>query len=120
MNRNGQITGPAQDQMSMFILDVLRHDVVEQIPSILNLLNDDGGVGWRDRWPQDFTADEIVPTLEKLVRAGLVGALREQQSGNDLSPVNVQELDVGRDQDSLWFELTDEGRRVWDRWEPPQ
>jgi hypothetical protein len=120
MNPNGQITGTAQDQMSMFILDVLRHDVVEQVPSILNLLNNDGGVGWRDCWPHDFTLDEIVPALEKLVQAGFVVALREQEAGSDLSPVNVQELDISRDQEALWFGLTEEGRRVWDQWEPPQ
>ncbi len=120
MNRSGQITSPAQDQLKMFILDVLRHDVVEQIPSILNLLNDDGGVGWRDCWPSDFVADEIVPALERLVREGLVRVLREQESGNDLLPVNLQQLDVKRDQGSLWFELTDAGRKVWDQWIPPQ
>lgn len=92
MNANGQIDDPALDRMSMFILDVLRHDLVEQIPSILNLLNDDGCVGWHDCWPQNFTIDPIVPSLEKLVRAGFVGALREQEAGSDLPPVNLQDF----------------------------
>lgn len=111
---------PVHDQIRMFILDVLRHDVIEQVPSILKLLNNDGGIGWREFWPHDFTVDEVVPALEGLVRAGYVRALREQGSGDQLVPVCSLELDIGRDQDTLWFELTDEGRRVWGQWEPPQ
>lgn len=104
----------------MFILDVLRHDDIEQLSSILKLMNNDACIGWREFWPHDFTPQEVIPALEDLVRAGYVTAWCEEESVDELSQITVDRLDVNRDKESLWFALTDKGRRLWNQWEPPQ
>ena len=106
--------------LPMFILDVLRHDVIEQLPSIIRMLNDDGCIGWRDCWPRDFTAKEVVPVLEQLVRGGAVDVLREDESGNDVVRVSPETVDVEREVNVLWFALTPKGRERWSEWEPPK
>jgi hypothetical protein len=108
------------EQLNRFVLDVLRHDAAEQLSSILNLLNNDGCIGWRAYWPHDFTAVEVAPALEELLRAGWVTALREDKSDGELVPVDWRALDTRRDQESLWFALTPQGRKVWEGWDPPR
>jgi hypothetical protein len=120
MSATNQPTLVAQTQLDMFILDVLRHDDIEPMSSILKLMNNDGCIGWREFWPSDFTPDDVIPALEALVRAGYVSAWREQESVDDLLPVSVDRLDIKRDQESLWFALTEKGRALWNHWEPPQ
>ena len=99
----------------MFILDVLRYDI-EKVDNILNLLNDEGCVGWRVFWNRDFNRDEVVAALEQLARFKLVNVLREHSAA--LVPTDFPEnfLQVA---DSLWFQLNGHGRHAWERWTPP-
>jgi hypothetical protein len=120
MSATNQPALSAQEQISMFVLDVLRHDDIEQLSSILKLMNNDGCIGWREFWPHDFAADEVIPVLEGHVRAGYVTAWREHDSTDELLPVTADKLDVRRDQEDLWFALTDKGRALWNQWDPPQ
>lgn len=108
------------NHLPMFILDVLRHDVIEQVSSIVKMLNNDGCIGWRDCWPHDFTVSDVVPVLERLTHEGYIEALREDDSGNEVVPVPLDELDVERDKDVLWFSLTATGRKRWNEWNPPR
>ncbi|MCS7272492.1 MAG: hypothetical protein NZ703_15520, partial [Gemmataceae bacterium] len=87
--------------LPMFVLDVLRHDAIEQLSSIVKMLNNVGCIGWRDCWPHDFTVEEIVPVLEQLVRDGLVDVLRESEAGNEVVPVSIETVDLKRDMDIL-------------------
>lgn len=120
MNHNLNYKRAIDNPLGMFILDVLRHDIIEQVPSIVKMLNNDGCIGWRDCWPQDFTEQEVVPVLESLVREGYVQVLREVESGNDVAPIPIAEANIRQDQDNLWFSLTDAGRQLWNNWEPPK
>ena len=107
------------EQLRMFILDVLQHDVAEQMDSILRLLNNPGCIGWREFWPHDFTSEEVLGALEGLLHGGLVQLLREDTVQGELVPVNVPEVDLQQDFATLWFGRTDQGHEAWDRWEPP-
>jgi hypothetical protein len=109
----------AAEQVKMFILDVMRHDDIEQLSSILRLMNNDACIGWREFWPHDFTPEEVIPALATLVQTGCVTAWREQEGRDELSPVGANQLDVTRDQENLWFALTDKGRNHWNQWEAP-
>lgn len=106
----------ANNQLEMFILDVLRYDI-EPISSIIQLLNDRSGVGWRDYWPHDFREEEIIPALKRLAERGLIEVLRESEDRAELVPahtsVNIQE-DIGM----LWFMLSEDGWSEWNKWEP--
>lgn len=106
--------------LPMFILDVLRHDAIEQLSSIVKMLNNDACIGWRDCWPRDFTAEEIVPVLEQLVKEGLVDVLREDESGNEVVPISIETVDVQGEMDVLWFAMTARGRERWSEWTPPK
>jgi hypothetical protein len=103
--------------LSMFILDVLRHDI-EAVPSIVNLLNNRGSIGWRNFWAHDFTEKEVTWALENLLQRGLVKPLRYDEILKEL--VAVQEVESIRGNiDSLWFMLTERGLQAWERWVPP-
>lgn len=101
----------------MFILDVLRYDI-EQLPSILKLLNDTGCIGWRHQWPRDFTANDITPALRSLVEQGLVELLEYSAKADAL----VRSDRFGRDFESrnanYWYRITDSGREEWKQWTP--
>lgn len=99
----------------MFVLDVLRHDVIENATSIVQMLNDDGCIGWRDHWDRDFTKQDVLSVLGPLVEAGLVRGLRESAERGGLIEINSTDLSG----DDVWFELTAAGRKAWDAWEPP-
>src|SRR5437016_3795489 len=99
--------------LPMFVVDVLRHDVIEQIPSIVNMLNNHGCIGWRDCWPRDFTAQDVIRALRHLADEGYVDVLREPDSGDTVEPTTVKDLDIREERQKLWFALTEDGRRAW-------
>jgi hypothetical protein len=103
-------------QLRMFILDVLRHDDIENLSSVLELLNNPGCIGWRVFWPDDFTANEVVPELRGLGSEGCVQAMQETGQGDELVPIPPEEITAD---DRIWFGLTDAGRKAWDAWIPP-
>lgn len=109
--------GPAT--LKMFILDVMRHDDVEQVTSIVKMLNDKGCIGWREFWPQDFCESEVLAALKELHREGLVQCLQEAGDQDRLDPVSPNEVDLAREHGRLWFALTPAGRRRWESWEAP-
>jgi hypothetical protein len=103
--------------LAMFILDVLRYDI-EAVPSIVNLLNNRGSIGWRNFWAHDFTEKEVTSALDTLLQRGLVKPLRYDETLKEL--VVVQEVESIRGNiDSLWFMLTERGRQAWEKWAPP-
>lgn len=103
-------------QLRMFILDALRHDDIENLDSILKLLNNPGCIGWRVFWPGDFVVGEVVPQLRALATEGKVQSLRETGRGDELEPIAPDQIVTD---ERIWFALTDVGREAWDAWRPP-
>ena len=107
------------DNLCMFVRDVLRHDVIEQLSSILNLINNDGGVGWRDQWPRDFESQEVIRALRRLVALGdvVVVRVRTDRGGYD------DDLDADPEtfpiDENTWFHLTPRGWASLEQWTPP-
>jgi hypothetical protein len=112
-------TETAEDHLRMFVLDVLQHDEIEQLPSIIKLLNDRSTVGWREFWPRDFSADEVIFALTNLIREGAVRAFRERDDSGELEPVGLKQLEAASSYDLTWFGPTEAGRKLWSEWEPP-
>lgn len=115
---SSNVTPSPQRHLDMFVLDVLRHDVVEQVSSIVRLLNDRTCIGWRQFWPHDISSSEVVPALLDLERSGLVRALQETEGKDQLVPIPSGQLDASY-AEVVWFALTEKGRRLWEEWEPP-
>jgi hypothetical protein len=102
-----------------FVMDVLRHDDIESVSSIVRLLNDRGCIGWRDHWPRDFTGTEVALALRELISSGFVEALREAEETDDLLALADDELDFTENHQRLWFALTKRGHDAWEAWQPP-
>lgn len=105
----------------MFVVDVLRHDI-EQVSSIVNLLNDTGCIGWRDQSPSDFSSNQVISVIPNLVEKGYVDVYMYSKSEDALVPAcevgSMPEGFAGKE-NSYWFLLTDKGRAAWELWSPP-
>lgn len=104
-------------RIDMFVIDVLRYDI-ENIPSILKLLNNRSSVGWRFAWPHDFAEVEVIQALKDLIKNGWVKPLRENETHKNIVPVDEDE-DIWNNIDTLWFELTGQGWQAWNNWDNP-
>jgi hypothetical protein len=106
-----------EESLLMFVVDVLRHDI-EPLSSVLKLLNNDGCIGWRIFWPRDFGEDEVVQALQELIRRKWVKVLEHSPRLNELAPAS-DGINFASDRSNYWFLLTAEGRRAWEKWDPP-
>ena len=108
---------PGVDQLKMFVLDVLQHDVAEQVLSIVKLLNNRGCIGWRDFWPHDFTQQEVIQAVQALMDDGLVTVYAVSRSKAELIEVDNRAVDSTLP--SLWFGRSRKGELLWEEWIPP-
>jgi hypothetical protein len=108
------------DPTSMFVLDVLRHDDMEQIDSILKLMNNTGCIGWRFTRDSDFQVDEVAARLRVLLEGGYVASYKESTTKPYKNvPVEASSIDwkmIGR----IWFSITPKGTDAWAAWSPPR
>jgi len=109
-----EANGSSLPLLGYFILDVLRYDI-EQIPSVLTLLNDTGSIGWREFWDRDFERGEVREMLEYLTERGLVVPYADVDEP-ELVPVPVERARQMEDED-LWWLLDERGKEAWDKWE---
>ncbi len=103
--------------IDMFIVDVLRHDI-EQVSSITKILNDSGCIGWREFWPHDFAIEEVVSSLNRLMRRSFVQQLIYDREKGVLIPTSTIN-DIVSSEEEYWFELTAHGNAAWEKWKPP-
>lgn len=118
MGSNASNSG-STEHLPFFVLDILRHDALEQIGNIRNMLNDRGCIGWRDHWPHDFEEKEIVAVMPQLVDRALVEAIEIDQDGTTRSWLSASDLRRRQDLGDVWFHLTEKGLALWDTWDPP-
>lgn len=104
--------------LGMFILDVLRHDEIESLQSIVSLLNDEGVIGWRRFWPHDFSYNEVLDEIMLLIRSKYVVAFREESGGTTLRVIQSPS-EIIANADAIWFSLSEKGQEVWEAWDPP-
>ena len=102
----------------MFIIDVIRYDECENLESILNMINDDTNIGWRNFWPHDFTEEEIKDGLRTLLNCLLIRPIRYDGSINALTDWS-EAVDFAEIND-FWFRITELGWKKWEQWEPPK
>jgi len=117
MNLNERPEQSGSDDILMYVADVLRHDI-EDISSIVKMLNDEGCIGWRAFWPHDFAANEVADALLKLYKSGLVKALRHDMDSDALVDTTLTEVELAN-LAPYWFSLTPSGWEAWNKWEPP-
>jgi hypothetical protein len=104
-------------ELDYYVLDVLANDI-EDLESVLRLLNSPSELGWRDQHPTPFSREEVVPSLIRSIKRGLVEACVYSEATRQLEaagPSVVPTVDF----DAIWFRLTSKGRIVLDSWDPP-
>jgi hypothetical protein len=104
-----------RERLQMFILDVLKYDI-ENVESILKLLNDRDGIGWRFAWPHDFDKQEVVCGLQNLLRMELIQALTFDDSDEALIEAKDKGAGLPENPEAYWFALTEIGRHALASW----
>ena len=105
--------------LPMFVIDVLRHGQGGKLESVLNRLNNRDCIGWRDQWPHDFAADEVVPILKDLAQRGIITVAVVEIGKDDWTTVEPCDELFGTRLKDLWFFMTEKAYEIWKGWEPP-
>jgi hypothetical protein len=96
--------------IDMLVLDAIQDDV-EQIPSIMRMLGE-----WRHSLGEEYTSDDVLDALGRLLQAGLVAALQESVEEPELVPVRAPDL-APSSLRQYWYEATPSGRATWEAWD---
>lgn len=100
----------------MYVLDGVADDA-ESLDDILRMLNSDTSVGWHKQWGRDFTRDEIVQSLARLIKDGAVRVSALTSDARWLEELEPGALPPGRF-DDVWFTMTPRGRLLHNNWHP--
>jgi len=109
----------SDDQLMMFIVDVMRHDEVENVDGILQLINNSTNIGWRSSWPHDFTEWEVIKGLQMLLDRKMIRPLiydKESKQIVDWKGSDLPRLELSE----MWFRITELGWNKWEQWKPPE
>ena len=102
----------------MCVADVLQDDEIEDIASILRLLNFPGDPSWRASRGAAFAEAEVREALGALIAEGLVTPCAELPPSGDCGPIPVEQVGGEHPWADLWFHLEMAGREaVRDWWE---
>jgi hypothetical protein len=100
--------------IDLYVLDSIADDV-EDLESILRMLNSDSAIGWHRAPGRHFERQEVVEALSRLVRSDLARV-------SVLDGKHLVELKAGQlppeSYDHAWFAITARGRVVHTTWDP--
>lgn len=100
--------------VDLYVLDALANDI-EDLESILRMLNSDTVLGWKGEWGAPFTRAVIVESLTRLIRREFVEVLAFDVEGKSLIGLGRGVLPPGN-YDDMYFSMTDEGRVHHTNW----
>lgn len=99
-----------------YVLDALANDV-EDVESILRMLNSDTDLGWRAEWGRNFSRSDVVTALTRLVREDFVQVFAHDPGAKAAVPLPRGEVPPGNF-DNAYFGMTERGRLVHSNWDP--
>ena len=106
----------SREPIDFVVLDALANDL-EDIQHILEMANHHT-IGWRAlNAGRDYTREQIIPSLLRLVRDDLVEACSYSKPERGLVGIGRTVLPTGA-LDDFWFVMTPRGRVVHSSWEP--
>jgi hypothetical protein len=100
----------------MYVLDTLANDV-EDLESILRMLNSDTDLGWRDEWGRSFTRSDVVAGLSRLIRQEFVQVFVRDEAAKTIQQSARRALPPSN-YDDVYFGMTERGRIVHSNWDP--
>jgi hypothetical protein len=95
--------------IDMLVLDAIQDDV-EQLPTIMRMLAE-----WRPQLDEEYTDDDAIEALARLMSKGLVGALEESVDKPELVRISVPNTSRAALR-QYWYEPTARGRAMWKSW----
>ena len=104
-----------ESKPDLYVLDAIADDV-EDLATILRVLNSDTAIGWHHTWGRHFERGEVVEALSRLVWAGLARVAVLSADGKELVELPPKELPANYD--DVWFRITSAGRLVHTNWNP--
>jgi len=117
MNSVRGIDDATEDDLPMFVIDVLKYDW-ESLDTMLDLINSESNFGWKVFWPQDFTRDEVERTIRHLLTNDLLTTRKGNHENREREPFEVINPET-QDFTDLWFAPNEAGWRAWITWDPP-
>lgn len=99
-------------------MDVLRHDIEDAV-ALLRMLNNTGPLGWTKFSSRDFSREDVIAALERLVKAGMAKPLEYDPATRELVDVN-RPVDVCKEGNALWYKLDDSALALWNEWKSPK
>jgi hypothetical protein len=102
----------------MYVLDTLANDV-EDMESILRMLNSDTNLGWRREWGRDFTKEDVVAALSRLIHQDFVQVFALDGEGKMIQEIGRRIMPAGTYADA-YFGITQRGRLVHSNWDDPE
>lgn len=105
-----------QELPDSFVMDAMANDI-ESVDDVLRTLNSKSDLGWTDVWGRQFTEDEVIGALIRLVRTGLVLAYAPIEGEAKLAPLAERALPQALG--VAYFGLTERGRIVHANWDAP-
>ncbi len=100
----------------MYVLDALANDV-EDLESILRMLNSDTDLSWHDEWGRSFTRSDIVSALSRLIRRDFVQVFARDQEAKSIEKIARRTMPPAN-YDDVYFGMTERGRIVHSNWGP--
>jgi hypothetical protein len=102
-------------EIRMYVADALQDDDIENVGSILRMLNA-GDDSWEAARGRPFTIAEVRDALEQLIADGFVTPCAEQPPLEGCRPIPADQVSTKVSWDELWFHLEVAGRNAVRRW----
>jgi hypothetical protein len=100
----------------MCVADMLMDDEIENIASILRMLNSPEEPSWRTARGVRFTETEVRASLVGLMGTGLVTPCAECPKSGSCEPIPPSQVGAEYPWDALWFHLEPAGRDALASW----
>lgn len=100
----------------MCVADAMHDDEIENIDSILRMLNNASDSSWRAARGQEFTAEEVIAAIRELLTAGMITPCAETPPSGECMPVPTEQVGSIFAIESLWFHLEESGRDAMREW----
>lgn len=102
--------------IQMCVADVMQDDEIEDVASVLRMLNHEYESSWRAARGSLFTVEEVHDALQQLMAAGLVTPNAEQPPLDGCRPIPVDQVGTTFSWDAVWFHLEPAGRDAMRHW----
>ena len=103
-------------EIEMCVADSLQDDEIENVDSIVRMLNHEYDSSWRTARGRAFTGEEVRSALERLMSTGQVTPCCEQPPLDGCRPIPPDQVGTAFPWEDVWFHLEQSGRDAVRKW----